>query len=546
MSDLPPVVIVGAGPAGMTAALDLAHYGIPSLLLDEDTLHTEGSRAIAYHWSALAVWEKLGAAQAILSKGIAWSHRHTYYHEKEVYTQSFAPPLHGALPSFLNLQQYYVERFLLDRIEAQPLIDLRWNHRVTSVSQADDSVTLEVETPAGPCQFSAQYVLACDGPRSTMRKLLALDFPGRSYEDRFLIADVRASLDLPPEPRFFFNHPTNPGYTVLIHPQPDGVWRMDWQIGALADVERERSPERMEARIRALIGDLPYEIVWLSDYRFHQRLLEQFRHGRVFFAGDAAHLVAPFGARGMNSAIQDVENLVWKLAFVLRGIAPESLLDSYQPERWPAQQENQRITDRTMLFMSPPNPWRRFLRDNILRLSAFYPPARRWVDSGKMSEPFVYTRTPLLIPDDDPARVWRGAPTPGAQLPDTPIDVQKGKQVEHTHLRRILGSGFVVLFFAMDTETGREMYRAVEAEKDAVPLAVCPVCPSGMDGGTAILDPDGRLSKLFAAQPGTAFILRPDRHLAARRHRASPETVIGLTKKLLAGLNRTPGAQIKS
>ena len=390
MSALPPVVIVGAGPTGMTAALDLAHYGIPNILLDEDTLLSEGSRGIAYHSSALAVWEKLGAAEAMLAKGIAWSRRHTYFREKEIYTQNFAPPLQGALPAFLNLQQYYVERFLLDRIESQPLIDLRWNHRVTGVNQSPSSVTLEVETPAGLRQISARYVLACDGARSTMRKLLALDFPGQSFEDRFLIADVRAALELPPEPRFFFNHPAHPGPTVLIHPQPDGIWRIDWQIGAGADVALECSLERMDSRIRAFIGDIPYEIVWLSDYRFHQRLLSRLRHGRIFFLGDAAHLVAPFGARGLNSAVQDVENLTWKLALVLGGQASEALLETYHVERWAAQAENQRVTINTMKFMAPSSRWGKMRRGLILCLTPFLPAARKWVDSGKMSLPFSY------------------------------------------------------------------------------------------------------------------------------------------------------------
>ena len=328
MTELPPVAIVGAGPAGLTAALDLAHYGIPSIVLDEDILTVFGSRAIAYHSSALAVWEKLGAGQAMLAKGVAWHKRHTYFRQKEVYTQSF-PPAPGALPGFLNLQQYYVERYLVDQVEHQPLIDLRWKHRVTGLSQASEAVTLEVETPAGPAQVKAAYVLACDGARSTIRCLLDLDFPGHTFDDRFLIADVKASLNLPPEPKFYFNHPSHPGPTVLIHPQPDGVWRIDWQVGAGVDVEAEKAPEKMDRRIRAFIGDVPYELVWLTDYRFHQRLLERLRHGRVFFVGDAAHLVAPFGARGLNSAVQDVENLSWKLALVLNGQASDSLLETY-------------------------------------------------------------------------------------------------------------------------------------------------------------------------------------------------------------------------
>jgi len=501
-----PVAIVGAGPAGMTAALDLAHYGVPVLLLDEDTLHEEGSRAIAYHSSALAGWEKLGAGQAMLAKGVAWPCRHTYFHNREVYIQSFPPPRPGELPSFLNLQQYYVERFLLDQIQTQPLIDLRWQHKVTGLTQAPDSVTLDVDAPSGSMQVSASYVLACDGARSTVRKLLDLEFPGRSFDDRFLIADVRASLDLPPEPRFYFNHPAHPGPTVLIHPQPDNVWRIDWQIGSGVDVDAERSPARMDARIRAFIGDVPYELVWLSDYRFHQRLLSRLHHGRIFFAGDSAHLVAPFGARGLNSAVQDVENLSWKLALVLQGHASPALLETYNIERWAAQVENQRVTINTMKFMAPSTAWERFRRQVILRLASFIPYARRWVDSGRMSRPFTYRHSPLTLPDDPADGRWIDAPVPGEKIPDRPLSAWLDGRCTNVRLRHLTGSGFLVLYLALDEVVAERFVREFATPSDPIPLKVIPI----FDG--------------FPALPtGTALLIRPDGHLAARRL-ASPST----------------------
>ncbi len=502
MNPQPPVAIVGGGPAGLTAALDLAHYGIASILLDDETLQVFGSRAIAYHSSALAVWEKLGAGQAMLAKGVAWSKRHTFFRMKEVYTQSF-PPVPGALPGFLNLQQYYVEQYLVEQVEKQPLIELCWKHKVTGLKHLPDAVVLEVDSPSESRQIKAEYVLACDGSRSTMRHLMGLDFPGHSFDDRFLIADVRADLNLPPEPKFYFNHPSHPGPTVLIHPQPDGVWRIDWQIGKGVDVARETTPEQMDARIKAFIGDVKYEMVWLTDYRFHQRLLPRLRYGRVFFLGDAAHLVAPFGARGLNSAVQDVENLSWKLALVLNGQASESLLETYNTERLAAQQENQRVTINTMKFMAPSTPWHRFRRGLILRLTTFFPPARKWVNSGRMSVPFVYRDSPLTLPDDPAEGSWnrcKEAPQPGEKLADRPMTVWMDNQKTETRLRHLTGSGFLLLVLAKDeTEAARLMSQA-HAPAAKVPFQVLPV-----------------LSGFGTLTVGTTFLLRPDGHLTARR-----------------------------
>jgi len=527
-----PVLIVGAGPTGMTAALDLAHYGIPSIVLDDDNELSAGSRAIAYHQSALAVWEKLGAVEPMLKLGIAWWVRHTYRGERELYVQDFGQPSPGYLPRYINLPQKDVERFLLERIMATALIDMRWEHRVSDFAHNAAGVTLTVETPQGRQYLSGQYVLACDGARSSMRKLLDLHFPGQTFNDYFLIADVRADLHFPPEPRFFFDHPTNPGHTILIHPQPAGIWRIDWQIGSSASPEMESTPEKMDKRIRALIGDTPYEVVWLSTYRFHQRLLAEFeQHGRVFFVGDSAHLVAPFGARGLNSAIQDVENLAWKLAYVLKGLLPQALLETYQLERWAAQAENQRVTRTTMRFMAPDTFWLRLRHNAILWLSGFFAPARKWVDSGKMSIPFVYQDTPLNIPDRQ-AENWRPAPALGAKLPDLPISSMHAGQLQSGFLRQLFGSGFVALYFVENPARLDNFFVQLASSSNGVPLKVYPVMMTAVDGFDAILDPQEKLALALAAQPGTLYLVRPDGHIALRRRKAAASDLIDYFEKL--------------
>ncbi|MCB2178603.1 FAD-dependent monooxygenase [bacterium] len=536
------VLIIGAGPIGMIAGLEIARYGVPVVILDDDDKFADGSRAIAMHASLLEVFERNGCLQPVLDKGVVWHIRRTFYRDQQVFLQQMPLPKAGQLPIFLNLQQSYTEEYLYQRICGEPLITLHWKHRVVGLEQDADAVTLTVETPQGVTTFRGAYVLACDGAKSPTRKMLGLDFPGHSHDDSFLIVDIRADLPFERQPRFFFDHPTNPGSTILIHPQPDGVWRIDWQVGAHIDIEAEKAPEKIDQRVRALIGDTSYEVVWLSAYRFHQRLLEKFQHGRVLFAGDSAHLVAPFGARGMNSGVLDAENLAWKLGLVMSGQADAALLETYDDERWPAQKENQVVTDTTMRFMVPPNGWHRLRRKIVLGLSKNFKSARRWVDSGKMAVPFHYADSSLNLPDTDPHDAWQDAPQPGARTPDPRCMILSGDNDPPLRLRHLLGETFLGLLFAPRTGDPIALIQAVQESTRGLPFTLAVVVPADMieklthaatnrDGVIWLLD-DGQMAAEFAARPGSFYLLRPDRHLAARRRNLTPEKMHSLAEKV--------------
>jgi 2-polyprenyl-6-methoxyphenol hydroxylase-like FAD-dependent oxidoreductase len=350
---------------------------VPTTVLEaKPALEPIGSRAIVLAHDALAAFSRLGCEE-IPRKGVVLSRARTYLGETELFTIEFPRAPEDELPAFVNLQQTYTEQALLRRAEGSVLIDLRFNSPVIGLRQDRSSVTLELE---GGGEVSADYVIAADGAHSAVRKLLGVDFPGKSFNDRFLIADVRADLPGFPrdERRFFFDPPSNPGRQILIHPQPDGEWRIDWQVAPETDVEAERASGKLDARIRALI-DEPYELVWLTAYRFHSRLASRFRVGRVFLAGDAAHLMAPFGARGMNSGVEDATSL----ASALASHSP----DAYERERRAAAIENLRITGATMRFMAPPTPLHRLWRNAVLRGSLRVPQLRRFVNSGKLPTP---------------------------------------------------------------------------------------------------------------------------------------------------------------
>jgi 2-polyprenyl-6-methoxyphenol hydroxylase-like FAD-dependent oxidoreductase len=316
-----PVVVVGAGPVGLTVALDLARRGVPTVLLDDNTTVSTGSRAICWAKRSLEIFDRLGVAQPMLERGVTWKLGRTYHRDAEVFSVDLQPEAGHKLPAFINLQQWAVEAILIAACAAHPLVELRFGNRVIGLERHDDHAAIGVATETGNYVTEAAYVLACDGARSPLRAMLHLDFEGELFEERFLIADIEMEADFPPERRFWFEPPFHEGQSALLHKQPGNLWRIDLQLGWQADPEVERRPETIIPRIRRVVGDRPFRLDWTSIYTFQCRRLARFVHGPVIFLGDSAHVVSPFGARGGNGGIQDADNLAWKLAAILDGSA---------------------------------------------------------------------------------------------------------------------------------------------------------------------------------------------------------------------------------
>ncbi|MFO1321371.1 MAG: FAD-dependent oxidoreductase [Burkholderiales bacterium] len=511
-----PVVVVGAGPVGLSVAIDLAQQGVPVVVLDDDVRLSAGSRAICFAKRTLEIWDRLGVGERMVQKGVSWNVGKVFFQDEHIYTLDLLPERGHRRPAFINLQQYYCEGYLYEHARSVERLDLRWKHRVTGLAADERGAELTVETPDGPYRIAADYVVACDGSRSAVRGLMGLESKGRVFRDRFLIADVKMKADFPAERWFWFDPPFHRHQSVLLHMQPDNVWRIDFQLGWDADPEEEKKPEKVIPRIQALLGpDAKFDFEWISVYTFACLRMDAFRHGRVVFAGDAAHGVSPFGARGANSGVQDVDNLAWKLRLVLEGVAPEALLDTYASEREYAADENLLNSTRSTDFITPKSDASRTFRDAVLRLSKEHPFARRLVNSGRLSVPATLTPSPLNTPDRD---VFTGAMVPGAPAADAPIAIGGKPDWFLSHA----GSAFTGVYFIGGAALPEDDRAALIAlSRDAIPVRALLVADADsavqpVDGGAVIEDVEGALGNRFDALPGTFYLLRPDQHVVAR------------------------------
>jgi 3-(3-hydroxy-phenyl)propionate hydroxylase len=518
-----PLVIVGAGPVGLAAAIDAAQRGQRVIVLDDDNTVSVGSRGVCYAKRTLEIFDRLGLGERVVAKGVTWNVGRTFHGEHEVFSFDLLPEAGHRRPGMVNLQQYHLEQYLVERAMALEAVDLRWQHKLVQVRPGDDSVHLDIETADGHYALEADWLVAADGSRSTVRRLMGLDVEGRVFQDRFLIADIVLHGEPFPlertERRFWFAPKFHAGESALLHRQADDVWRFDFQLGWDADPEAEKDPVRVRERVRAALdqqgfGDIGFELEWVSVYTFQCRRMASFRHGRVLFVGDSAHQVSPFGARGANSGIQDADNLVWKLKLVIDSAAPPSLLDSYSAERIAAADENLLNSSRSTDFMTPKSRAARLLRDAVLSLADEVPAVRALVNSGRLSVPTWLTGSPLNTPDAESGEPFQRWMLPGAPMDDAPLAGPDGP----TWLLQAVaaGPGFVLLHFGRAAPATRRA--AAELGLELVTLL------EAAEPG-ALHDAAGLAARRYDARPGSCYLIRPDQHVAARWRHFDPAAV---------------------
>ena len=486
-----PVVVVGAGPVGLAAAIDLALRGVAVVLIDDADRIGEGSRGICWSKRTLEICDRLGVGERLVAQGVTWQLGKLFRGDELVFSFDLLPEAGHKMPAFINLQQYYLEKALVDRAGELGNLDVRWKNRLAGLEPRNDHVRLSIETPDGLYTLDADWLIAADGARSTTRDLMGLQFSGVTFEDKFLIADIRMAADIPTERRFWFAPTFHAGQSALMHRQPDNVWRIDLQLGPDADAAAEQEPARVNERLARMLGHKDFSLEWISVYRFDCRRLERFVHGRVVFVGDSAHQISPFGARGANSGIQDAENLAWKLAVVLKGEAGASLIDSYERERMQAADENIAHSTRSTDFIAPHSAAERELRDAVLTLAPKAEFARRMINSGRLSVATVYDST-LSTPDAD---AFGGTARLGAPAPDAPVRTREGGD---RHLLENISGEFTLLHVKDGT---------VPSAPDGIRM---------LSIGDDLIDTAGAFAQRFDATPGAAYLLRPDQHLCAR------------------------------
>ena len=538
-----PVAIVGGGPVGLTLALALARQRVPSVLIEADDSVCTGSRAICISRRSLEIFKRLGVVDGFLQKGLPWTGGRSFYRDTEVFRFSMHQDDEQSLPPMINIAQYQIEQLLLDVVEQHAdLIDICWQTRVTGIEQKPEGgARLALQTGDSHWTLHADWVVACDGGRSTIRDALGLKLTGTTYEGRYVIVDIELDSARATERLAYFDPPSNPGSTVLVHKQPDNVWRIDYQLRDDEDPDAAVKPENVMPRVQSVLDSMgetgAWSPIWITVYKANALTLERYRHGQVLFAGDAAHLVPIFGVRGANSGIDDADNLGWKLGCVVNGTASPGLLDSYSDERVFAARENLSYGMKSTEFMAPPSFAFDLMRTAVLGLAGQHAAVRPLINP-RQTHAIAYAESPLNARAED---TFSGGPQPGTVLPECRL-LKRADDGAHVaiHLTDLLGPCFTALRFgshddAAQDDVWQQLERTLADQR--VPFRTVTLTKGTKETtgtqrdtpnatGLHAIDQTGRLHDMFDATPGTVYLIRPDGHVLARSRNGNVQTIL--------------------
>jgi 3-(3-hydroxy-phenyl)propionate hydroxylase len=507
ISKIYDVIIVGGGPVGLTLALSLAKQGIQVVLLEGSNQIGVGSRAICFAKRSLEIFDKLGVVKPMFEKGVQWNVGRVFFREKEIDRFDLSPEKQSKYPAFINLQQYYVEQFLIDAVLKAENVDIRFLNKVIDIQQLTSNlVQIEVETPEGNYVLKTKYLAACDGSRSTIRHLMQLEMHGARFEERFLIADFKMTADFPSERWFWFDPPFAKGQSILLHKQPDDLWRLDFKLGKTADASIAKETDWIKEKIKCVVGTRPFELDWTSIYSFSSKKLDRFVHRNVLFVGDSAHVVSPFGARGANSGIQDADNLSWKLVEVLKGGSPQ-LLETYNAERTAAAEQNIACTGETNTFIAPPSEAATVFRNDILEKAQTNPIYKRQINCGRLSVPNIYGKYP-----NSEEGIWKT------------LDLEAGRAIkdcflnENVYLIEKLNYHFALLTIQNNVSASDKSI--LEAHRITI---------------LEISSTEKYFINLYDLSENAAYLITPDQYILGRWKPFTTDKAINLMKNYLSG-----------
>lgn len=529
--DIPPVLIVGAGPTGLAAAMALARARVPVRIIDRLAAPAPYSRAIGIQARTLELLEQHRAVEPFLALGHR-AHAAVLHADGRVIARLDFDPLQTRYPYLLFLDQSITERLLAEHLAGFG-VTVERGVTLTACDAGGTSLDVTIRGADGREEaFAPSYLIAADGARSTVRHLLGLGFAGHAFEQTFLLADFSAIPDWPDEEIHLF---TTPDGIAGLFPMGGGRYRLvaDRPPGGDASPDAPATPtlDECEAIVRARVGAsiAPSDLAWSAYFRLHSRMVDRLRHGRVFFAGDAAHVHSPAGAQGMNTGIQEAFNLGWKLARVLGAGTPERLLDTYHAERHPIERDVLRQTGFITQIVEADHGAMKLLRDHVVPLLASFGPVRDAVRRTVSELGVQYRKSPLTL-----ERVLDGGPRAGERAPDALVHVVDGPLGRAPGTARLYDlhdpASFTLLLLeepaSADTGDTGDTGDVPPMPADAQALAqglerIMPGAVRTWRVADAESDGDDGLAQVYGRSRPSFYLLRPDGYIAVRGRTAT-------------------------
>jgi 2-polyprenyl-6-methoxyphenol hydroxylase-like FAD-dependent oxidoreductase len=549
---LTPVLVAGAGPTGLTMALELARHGVEVRIVDRAPAAPTTSRALVVMPRTLEIFDDMGVVDEAIDAGNRADALTITFKDRKVRMDITGlltgPRNYTAHTTLRTLSQDDTERLLTDALDEYG-VGIERGLALTDLTQDGGTVTASLRREDGSVETArCRWLIGCDGAHSAVRKAVGIPFQGSTYRDEFIMADARLDWELPHGELYAFPSPA--GIFAAFSMPGEKRFRIFGNFPTGPEGPGAEYSEPTHEEFQAMVDErvpFPAKVVeefWVTRYRVHSRVVPRYRDGQVFLAGDAAHVHSPAGAQGMNTGIQDAYNLAWKLALVERGIADASMLDSYQAERHPVGVRLLKTTDRLFSVIAGHNPISRTARGKVAPHLAGRVLTRQSVRS-KFVGMLVQLR--LRYPDSplssEDGSGWQEAPAPGdrAREADLVVDGEPGRLydvlrgVHHT----------VLLFTGLDdhARSAVELCRIAERLEEAHPGLVKARVISAerfADHPLALGDPDRTAHRQYGITSAGAFVIRPDAHIGYRGRPIDAD-------RLMADLSaRLPGEPSKS